>query len=174
MRSMELLGLLVLFFLSQTAFVSILFDKQRKRRSREGQEKGQSRGRKHPSSFEVFSLTALPTFRHILLWQGRSAPSLCMEDAARVSHALAPVFHRGGLLGRSLTDWRSPYIDLITRPHDNDSVSSSGFSTALTSLPLSFLSVNATPRVVPAPQPSRSLQAPAKDFQAKWRKEWQT
>ena len=46
MQSMELLGLLVLFFLSQTAFVSTLFDKQRKRRSREGQEKEQSRGRK--------------------------------------------------------------------------------------------------------------------------------
>ena len=50
-------------------------------------------------------------------------------------------------------------------------VSSSGFSTALTSLPLSFLSVNATPRVLPAPQPSRSLHAPAKDFQAERLKE---
>ena len=45
MQSMELLGLLVLFFLSQTAFVSTLFDKQRKRRSREGQEKEQRRSR---------------------------------------------------------------------------------------------------------------------------------
>ena len=51
-------------------------------------------------------------------------------------------------------------------------VSSSGFSTALTSLPLSFLSVDATPRVLSAPQPSRSpLHAPAKDFEAERLKE---
>ena len=37
-------------------------------------------------------VTALPTFRHILLCQGWLALSPCREDAARVSHALASVF----------------------------------------------------------------------------------
>ena len=39
-------------------------------------------------------MTALPTFRHILLCQGWLALSPCREDAARVSHALASVFRR--------------------------------------------------------------------------------